>query len=398
MDTKMSFKNWLPLLGLTCAAFIFNTSEFIPIGLLSDIAEDFSTTEAHAGMLISVYAWVVMVLSLPLMLLVSKIELRKLMLSTIVMFMVCQLLSSFSTTYSMLMASRIGVACTHAIFWSIVSPLAVSIVPDHSRPLALSMIVTGTSIAMIFGLPLGRLIGLSIGWRTTFLCVGIIAFITAGYLMLCLPKVPNKGGFTLHNLPALLKNPLLIGLYILSLLVATSYYTGYSYIEPFLKQVAGLSDGWITTTLMIFGGAGIIGSFSFSRFYPKNSFRFMNTVLLGIAASLLLFRLSALLPATVIMLCAVWGMAVTAFNVALQAEIINYSPQNATSISMSIFSGIFNLGIGCGTLLGGYVCTYISIDKIGYVGGVVAVMAFVYWYMRVKKLLRAKNRLSVPKN
>ena len=391
MVTKMSFKNWLPLLGLTCAAFIFNTSEFIPIGLLSDIAEDFSTTEAHAGMLISVYAWIVMVLSLPLMLLVSKIELRKLMLCTIVMFMVCQLLSSFSTTYSMLMASRIGVACTHAIFWSIVSPLAVSIVPDYSRPLALSMIVTGTSIAMIFGLPLGRLIGLSIGWRTTFLYVGIIAFITAIYLMSCLPKVPNKDGFTLHNLPALLKNPLLIGLYILSLLVATSYYTGYSYIEPFLKQVAGLSDGLITTTLMIFGGAGIIGSFSFSRFYPKNSFRFMNTVLLGIAASLLLFRLSALLPATVIMLCAVWGMAVTAFNVALQAEIINHSPQNATSISMSIFSGIFNLGIGCGTLLGGYVCTYIAIDKIGYVGGAVAVMAFVYWYMRVQKLLRAKT-------
>ena len=117
----------------------------------------------------------------------------------------------------------------------------------------------------------------------------------------------------------------------------------------------------------------------------------MNTVLLGIAASLLLFRLSALLPATVIMLCAVWGIAVTAFNVALQAEIINYSPQNATSISMSIFSGIFNLGIGCGTLLGGYVCTYNSIDNIGYVGGGVAVMAFVYWCMRVKKLLRAKT-------
>ena len=168
--------------------------------------------------------------------------------------------------------------------------------------------------------------------------------------MFCLPKVPNKGGFTLHNLSALLKNPLLIGLYILSLLVATSYYTEYSHIEPFLKQVAGLSDGWITTTLMIFGGAGIIGSFSFSKFYPKNSFRFMNTVLLGIAASLLLFRLSALLPATVIMLCAGWGIAVTAFNVALQGEIINYSPQNATSISMSIFSGIFNLGGECGTL------------------------------------------------
>lgn len=390
MDNKMSFKNWLPLVGLTCAAFIFNTSEFIPIGLLSDIANDFSTTEAHAGMLISVYAWIVMLLSLPLMLLVSKIELRKLILCTIVLFVACQLLSSLSTNYSMLMASRIGVACTHSIFWSIVSPLAVRIVPDHSRSLALSMIVTGTSIAMIFGLPLGRIIGLSIGWRMTFLCVGIFAFITALYLMICLPKVPSRGGFSLHKLPTLLKNPLLIGLYLLSLLVATSYYTGYSYIEPFLKQVAGLKDEWITATLMIFGGAGIIGSFSFSKFYAKSPNRFMNTVILGIAACLLLLHLSALLPATVILLCTVWGMAVTAFNVALQAEIINYSPQNATSISMSIFSGIFNLGIGCGTLVGGSICMYLSLSGIGYAGGALAVLAFAYWYMKVKKQLHVK--------
>lgn len=392
MDNKMSFKNWLPLVGLTCAAFIFNTSEFIPIGLLSDIANDFSTTEAHAGMLISVYAWIVMLLSLPLMLLVSKIELRKLILCTIVLFVVCQLLSSLSTSYSMLMASRIGVACTHAIFWSIVSPLAVRIVPEHSRPLALSMIVTGTSIAMIFGLPLGRIIGLSIGWRMTFLCIGIFAFITALYLITCLPKVPSRGGFSLHKLPTLLKNPLLIGLYALSLLVATSYYTGYSYIEPFLKQVAGLKDEWITTTLMIFGGAGIIGSLSFSKFYAQNPYRFMDTVILGIAVCLLLLHLSALLPTTVILLCVIWGMAVTAFNVALQAEIITYSPQSATSISMSIFSGIFNLGIGCGTLVGGSICTYFSISEIGYAGGALAVLTFVYWHKKVKKLLRANTK------
>lgn len=388
MDNKMSFKSWLPLIGLTCAAFIFNTSEFIPIGLLSDIANDFSLTEAHAGMLISVYAWVVMLLSLPLMLLVSKMELRKLMLCVIGLFVVFQLLSSLSANYAMLMASRIGVACTHAVFWSIVSPLAVRIVPDHSRPLALSMIVTGTSVAMIFGLPLGRIIGLGIGWRMTFLCVGIFAFVTALYLMACLPKVPSRGGFSLHKLPVLLKNPLLVGLYLLSLLVATSYYTGYSYIEPFLKQVAGLRDDWITATLMIFGGAGIIGSFSFSKFYAKHPFRFLDIVILGIAVCLLLLHLSSQYSSTIILLCVVWGMAVTAFNVALQAEIINNSPQNATSISMSIFSGIFNLGIGCGTLVGGSICTYLSIAEIGYMGGVLAVVAFVYWHKRVVGLLK----------
>ena len=68
----MTPKHWLALVGLTFATFIFNTSEFIPIGLLTDIATDFHMTEAHAGMLISVYAWVVMLLSLPLMLVYSS--------------------------------------------------------------------------------------------------------------------------------------------------------------------------------------------------------------------------------------------------------------------------------------------------------------------------------------
>ena len=83
---KMPLKAWLPLIGMTVSAFIFNTSEFMPIGLLSDIAANFGITESHAGLLISVYSWVVTLLSLPLMLLVSKMSYRKLLLGTIALF------------------------------------------------------------------------------------------------------------------------------------------------------------------------------------------------------------------------------------------------------------------------------------------------------------------------
>lgn len=112
----MRTKNWMALIGLTCAAFIFNTSEFIPIGLLTDIANDFSTTEAKAGMIISIYAFVVMLLSLPLMIVVSIFEMKKLLSGVIFVFVGFQFLSAVSTSYHMLMLSRIGVACAHAIF------------------------------------------------------------------------------------------------------------------------------------------------------------------------------------------------------------------------------------------------------------------------------------------
>ena len=109
---------WVPLVGMTLSTFVFNTSEFMPIGLLTDIAADFNMTESAAGMLISVYAWAVMILSLPLMLCVTKVPPKRLLLGVIVLFGICQLLSAASVNFWMLMAARIGVAAAHAVFWS----------------------------------------------------------------------------------------------------------------------------------------------------------------------------------------------------------------------------------------------------------------------------------------
>lgn len=302
--------------------------------------------------------------------------------------MVFQLLSAASSSYNMLMMSRIGVACAHSIFWSIVSPLAVRIVPEKYRALSLSMIVTGTSVAMIFGLPIGRIIGLYIGWRMTFFCIGVFAFALMVYLLLMLPKVPSRGTFSLRKLPILFKRPLLVGIFILAFAIATSYYTGYSYIEPFLKQVACLQDGWITATLVIFGAMGILGSIAFSKFYNKNPYRFFGVVLLCIFGCLMLLQAAAYCGVTIILLCALWGMAFTASNVVLQAETINNSPAEATAVSMSIFSGLTNLGIACGTYIGGQVCTHLSISVIGYVGAALALLTFVYWNKIVKKKMK----------
>ena len=378
----------LSLIGLTCSAFIFNTSEFVPIGLLTDIASDFGMTEAHAGRLISVYAWVVMLLSLPLMMAVSKVALKRLMLFVILGFTTFQILSSVSTNYAMLMLSRIGVACTHSIFWSIVSPLAVSIVPPQRKTLALSMIVTGTSIAMILGLPLGRIIGLQIGWRMTFLCIGIFSAVVLIYLLFALPNVPAHKGFSIRSLPTLLSNKPLTGIYLLTFGFATSYYTGYSYIEPFLQQIAHLPANAITFTLMLFGIAGIAGSYLFSHFYSSNPTRFISLALSGIVCCLFLLMPSTRFGWSVIVLCGVWGMAGTAYNVSFQNEIINLTDEDSTPVAMSISSGIFNMGIAIGTMTGGSVCTHSSIENIGYAGGVIALCTLLFWIAVLSKRIR----------
>lgn len=99
------------------------------------------------------------------------------------------------------------------------------------------MIATGTAVAMVFGLPIGRIIGLHIGWRMTFLCIGIFAFLLMIYLMLTLPKVPSRGTFSSQKLPSLFRMSVLLDFFIISFAIATSYYTGYSYIEPFFNRL-----------------------------------------------------------------------------------------------------------------------------------------------------------------
>lgn len=391
MQKKKSFTRWLPLIGLTFAVFVFNTSEFMPIGLLTDIATDLNISEARAGLLISVYAWVVAIMSLPLMIMVSKMELKRLLLSIIALFVVSHVASAFAEGYYTLMLSRIGVACSHAIFWSIAPPLAVRTVPDGKRALGLSTIATGSSVAMVVGLPLGRVVGLYVGWRMTFLSIAIISALIFIFIAVVFPKLQSRGKFAFKQLPALLHNRVLVGVFIMSVLFATAHYTGYSYIEPFLGKVASMSPDLVTLVLIVFGASGMLGSIAFSKYYMANRRRFMLVMTLGPALCLLLLQVAAASLLSVVLVCIMWGAMATAFNIAFQDNTIRFAPENATSIGMSIFSGIFNLGIGSGAYVGGLVVSHLSIDYIGYAGGIIGLIATLYLVVRYFPNMRRRE-------
>lgn len=382
---------WLPVTGLTFSAFIFNTSEFIPIGLLSDIAADFRISESNAGMLITIYAWVVALASLPLMLVFAKTESKKLMLSITALFTASHILSGFSRDFHMLMISRIGVACAHAIFWSIVTPLAVSLAPEGKKSTALGFVVSGSSIAMIVGLPLGRTIGIWLGWRATFLIIAGLAALILALLAAVLPKTAGDSSFSLRKLPALIKSPALLGIYLVTVITITGHFTGYSYIEPFLAQTAGFGDIWITLILTMFGIVGLVGSWIFSLRYDRKRKFFLSFAVFGIGISLLLMQAAAMNAATTVILCIIWGFAINFYNLSFQSEIIRNAPQG-TSVAMSIYSGIYNIGIGAGALAGGYVCSAMSVSYIGYAGGIIALAGAAVLLKKLLPALKASKK------
>ena len=387
--TRMAFRQWLPLIGLTVSVFIFNMSEFMPVGLLTSIADDFGTSESQTGLIISFYAWAVAICSLPLMLLLRKVDYRPMLLMAVLTFTVFQFLSGISTSYWMLMASRIGVALAHSVFWSIAAPLAVSVVEFRYHRFALSVMAVGTSVAMILGLPLGRVIGLAMGWRMSFFAIAAVSVLTLILLTAVFPQVRNPGTFTVKRMPDIYRNRVLVGVYVMIVVFVTGHFTCYSYIEPFLLDAAGLSDGSVTVALTVFGLAGIVGSMIFTKMYDRTRFRIVPAVLLFSGLSMMMFGLALGNFVLLMALCALWGMCYTLFCVISQNETLRAAPADAAPVAMSLQSGIFNAGIASGSIVGGIVIDLRSVNDIGFVASVFALAAFLFTYLWLIRKIRA---------
>jgi len=375
---------WLRVVTLAIAAFIFNTTEFVPVGLLSNIAQSFHMETAQVGIMLTIYAWVVALMSLPFMLLTSQVERRKLLIGLFVLFIASHVLSFLAWNFTVLVISRIGIAFAHAIFWSITASLAIRLAPAGKRAQALSLLATGTALAMVLGLPIGRIVGQYFGWRTTFFAIGMGALITLLCLIKLLPKLPSEHSGSLKSLPLLFRRPALMSIYLLTVVVVTAHYTAYSYIEPFVQVVAGFSANFATVLLLLLGGAGIIGSILFGKLGNQHA-----SLLVSGAIGMLLLCLVLLMPAAgsetnlaILSIC--WGVAMMIIGLGMQVKVLALAP-DATDVAMSLFSGIFNLGIGAGALVGNQVSLHFSMSAIGYLGAIPALAAFIWSILIFRK-------------
>lgn len=371
---------WPAILCLAFAAFIFNTTEFVPVGLLPNIAASFNMSEAKTGLLITIYAWAVSLLSLPLTILTAKFERKKLLICLFLLFIISHILAGFAWNFISLMVGRIGIACSHAIFWAITTPLAVRLAPNGKKAKAMGFIVAGSSMAIVLGVPIGTLIGQLVGWRITFLCIAAVAFIIMLALVYLLPELPSNNVQSLHSLPALLKRPTLVHIYILTAIIVTGHFTAYTYITPFMHQIGGFDDDFVVLLLLCIGLSGIIGSIIFAAYGDKYPISLFIYTLVLLIVCLVLLYVVALHFASSILLCLVWGIAITVFGMLMQNKLLEVAP-DGTDIAMSVYSGIYNIGIGGGALVGSQVLLHLSIGDIGYIGSGFVTVALILFML-----------------
>ncbi len=369
-----SLKDWLPVCSLGLAAFIFVTTELMPIGLLPEMAIDLHKTEAFTGLLITIYAWCVAILSLPLVVITQKLDRRKLLFLVFGVFIVAHGFAALANSFITLMLARIMIAMAHGVFWSIASPLAARLAPKGYQAQSLAIVITGTSLAAVLGVPLGTLMGHYLGWRVSFVAIGVVAFAVILVLATFLPALPSTNTNSLKALPSLLRRRSLIIVYILTFLTVTSHFTAFSYLAPLFSNIAGLSSNWTAFLLFVLGVSGILGSVIATKIvdhYPKKSIVCAITL---IFCTLLLLLPVLHTPIALVILCVIWGAAIAAIGLVFQTLILTIA-HDAPDIATSIYSSMYNVGIGGGAFAGSQVFAQFGVSYVGVTGACFAFTA-----------------------
>lgn len=366
--------SWLPIIGLAFAAFVFNTSEFLPVGLLPDIAESLNETVSFTGLMITGYAWVVAAMSLPLTVATATFERRKLLLFLILFFALAHLVVLWVNSFGTLLASRIVVALTHSVFWSIMTPLAARMAPKGKYTIGLAAVMGGSVVATVMGIPIGTKLGHLLGWQAAFFVIGMAALVLMGYISYFLPPCPVRSAGSLKSLPIILKRPALRQLYFLTVVTVLGHFTVYSFVVPILQTEAGYSPSSVVLFLFIFGVSGMIGTVVATRVVDHHVSAALTVPLSIIALSLfLLYPACATLVSTIALLI-VWGAAMTAVMLAFQTVLLRVAP-DAADIATSIYSGIFNVGIGGGAFVGSLLSESFGFRSLPVAGGALAAVS-----------------------
>lgn len=381
------------LLVLMLGAFISQTTEYLPIGLLSRIAGDLRVSHAAVGWLVAGYAWIITLTVIPLTLMTNRINRRPLFLTLLGIITLCNGLALITHSWGLLMGLRIVAALGHGVFWASLASYAVKIAPRMPASRATAWVFSGISLAIVAGVPLSTALGQAFDWQQGFAifgAFGLLIFIM-GYFWLPAMDVETsaKGtGFPRRNWP-------LYGAALVTLLVITAHFNGYTYITPLVTDTLGMRGARLPMALLVFGLAGAAGTLAAGWLGPR-PMRLAIVSATGIVISQLLMLWGAGLPFISWLVMVIWGAAIAMLIIGLQSWVIELAPGQAEAAS-AIYVMTFNIGIGAGAMSGGVWMDRYGAQTLLLVGaglGIIALLSFMLPRYLQKTGLQPAGKIS----
>lgn len=344
----------LPLYLLAMAVFAMGTSEFMLAGLLPDIASDLGVTVGTAGTLTSAFA-VGMVVGAPLMAgLVRNRPGRSSLLMFVLVFSASHVVGAISEDFTVLLATRVVAAVANAGFLAVALSTAGTLVSSDRKGRALAVLLSGTTVATIAGVPGGAVLGAFLGWRSTFWAVAVVCLLAAIGI---LRGIPARGveedaadGPSLRSEVTQLKSPRLILVMLLGALVNAATFGSFTFLAPVVTDTAGLSELWISAVLVLFGVGSFIGVTTAGRLSDRRPGR-----LIAVCGPLLLVGWPAMAllahePALLLVLVFVQGALSFALGSTLIARVL-YEAVGAPTMAGAYATAALNVGAAVGPLV-----------------------------------------------
>lgn len=382
--TKQSFRSWAAVTAVALGTFTLVTNEFLPVGMLPEMARDLHVSVGIAGTMMTVPGVVAAVAAPTLSVAAGRIDRRIFLLAMTVLFTIADILGAVSPNFPVMLIARVLLGLGIGGFWAIGATIGGRLVGTGGAPRATALIFSGVSIASVIGVPAGAFVGATWGWRVAFAAtagLGIVALI--GQLVL-LPKLGVDTPVTARQLASVLKGRnARIGL-VATLLLVIGQFTAYTYIAPFLEKTNGTSASTVSALLLVYGAAGIIGNFTIGTVLRRHLRGGVLTLAILIGLSAVALPLLGITTPAVAVVLAVWGAAYGAVPLALQTWVFT-SDGVQTEGGSALFISAFQISVAGGSLLGGFLVDHLPVQAAMFTGTLLAAAAAI-------TLLRGRNR------
>jgi predicted MFS family arabinose efflux permease len=384
LQSASGVRQFAPIMWLALGTFATGTESFMIAALLPGLADDLSVTLIAAGQLITVFALTYAISSPVLSALTAGVGRRNLLLVSMTAFALANFFASTATDFWQLLAARILLAAAAGLYVPSASALAGAIVAPERRGTALAIVNGGTSIAVALGVPIGAMVGHTLGWRMTFVGVGIMASIALAGLLFGFPRgidshlsVPS-----IRDRVAVVRQAPLLAGFLVTTLWATGAYTVYTYLTSYLTTVTGIDGADVGVIFFVWGASAVIGLFLGgtlsdrfgSRAVMIPAFAFLTLSFIGLSAiGHLLSGKSALAPVAAAIV--IWGMTAWGFFPAQQSRLMQVAGLKTAAITLSLNASFMYLGFSLGAMLGSLVLMHASVTELGLVAAVCEVGA-----------------------
>ena len=381
---------------LALGAFGIITTEFGVIGILPNISREFDVSIDTAGWLLSAFALTVAVSSPFITAFTTKINRKLLLCMVLGVFVLSNLLSSISTSFTMLMVARVLPAFLHPLFWNI----SMAIAFKQGGAKAVSVVMAGLSLATVLGVPLTTYAAdFFNNWQASFYMGSFVSLIAFLGLLFFVPSMPASKDKTSQNQLYVLKSPQLWVNLISTILTLAAMFSSYTYLAAYLEKITRMNGAEISVMLLLFGGMGILGNWLMGIALNRNLLVTVRLFFVSlIAVQILAYYFGGIFVAMVLIL-SLWGMIHTGGFLVPNIRTTQAVPHSALEFVNSLLTSCYNIGISLGALVGGLIIAKYGIHQIVWISiallGVTLAISFITFPKKIEIESEAEEKEEI---